>query len=173
MEKLIPIYRKTDKNNAGYTLLLNMKSRQVYKVEYEEVNQYKYWIYWALGLAFLRGISELSFPMNHPFMILLLVILIGVSGFIGVRKYQDLHKKKREVFYTEDMIEDYIEKGKGLYKREVMTTVIIAIVFIILISLFLLFQSLILLAFGLFTFGILVYCLCGLPLERVRLYKEK
>lgn len=42
MQKLIPFYRELDKEQQGFTLLIDKQSQRVYKVVHKKVNQYKF-----------------------------------------------------------------------------------------------------------------------------------
>lgn len=171
VSKLIPFYRQLEKSGEGYTLLLNKQSKQVYKVEHGQVNQYKFWITWAVVLALLRGIKDMHLSLDNSINILIVIILLAISAGIGIYKFKDVYKDKKEVYYTNDSIEYYIEKGRILLKSEIRTVAFIFGVFVIFMVLFFIYSWLTWLIFGLLCFGTFIYSLCGLPLERFKLYK--
>jgi len=170
--KLIPFYRKLNSKQEGYTLLLDQQSEYVYKVEHKEVNPYKFWITWALILSLLRSVKGMEMHMNNVKSVLIVFMAMILSGFIGVYKYKEMYKAYREVYFTKDMIDYYMEKGRPLFKKEVITTVVIFIIFIVLAVLFLIYHLVIWLLFALLLFGLFTYCLCGIPLDRYKLYKR-
>lgn len=170
--KLIPIYRRQNQNQEGYTLLLDQETDHVYKVEHKEVNQYRYWITWALVLAFLRAIKGMEMYMNNIKSVIIVVIAMALSGYIAVYKYKKVYRSYREVYYTKDMIDYYVEKGQPQFKKEVITTAIIFVIFVILMVVFFIFHAVIWLLFSLFFFGIFIFCLWGIPLDRYKLYQS-
>src|SRR5690625_7329244 len=97
--------------------------------------------------------------MGNPVNILIVVILVVISDLVGVRKYKDVYKDIREVYYAQGLINEYIYIGKNLLKREVITTVIIFVVFTILMVLFLINNGLIWLFFALICFGTFIYAM--------------
>lgn len=118
-------------------------------------------------------IKEVHLSMGNPENIFIVIILIIISALIGVRKYRDVYKDKREVYYAQDLINTYIDKGKNLLKREVITTIIIFVIFLTLMVLFLIYNWLIWLFFALILFGTFIYAMCGLPIERFKLYNQR
>jgi len=171
MAKLIPFYRKLDKEQMGYTLLMDQQSQQIYKVEHGKINPYTFWITWASLLAFVRFIQGIQLSMTEPRSILIVMGLMIISGMIGVYKYNDVYKEKREVYYSEYELEEYINKGKTLLKREVNGTIIIFVIFATLMALFIIYGWMASLVFSLVFFGTFVYAACGLPSARFKLYK--
>src|SRR5690625_5115211 len=157
MQKLIPFYRELDKDEQGFTLLLDKRSEQVYKVEHRKVNQYKFWIAWAFALALLRIIKDVHLSMGNPVNILIVVILVVISALVGVRKYKDVYKDIREVYHAQGLINEYIYIGKNLLKREVITRVIILVVFTIIIVTFLINNGIILICFVVLCIGGFIY----------------
>jgi len=125
----------------------------------------------ALILTLLRGIKDISVLVYDPVSILIVVILLGISALIGMFKYRRIYKDKREVYYTETMIHNYINRGRSTFRKEVNTTIYIFAIFVILMVLFLIYGWLEWLFFALLCFGFLVYVICGLPPDRLRLYK--
>lgn len=140
-------------------------------MEHEKGNQYKLWITWAITLALLRVIKDISVSIYDPLSILIVVIFLAISTWIGVFKYKDIYKDKREVYYTESLINDYKDKGRNILKKEVKTAVFIFAIFVLLMTLFLIYGWLIWLFFGIICFGTFIYSICGLPLDRFKLYK--
>jgi len=171
LEKLIPFYRKLDKDQVGYTLLMDQQSEKVYKVEHGKTNQYSFWITWALLLAFMRMVKDVPLPMTDLKSFLIVITSMIISGLIGVYKYNNVYKDKREVYYTEYVIREYIHEGKALLKREVYSTVMIFSIFAILMALFVTYGWTVSLVFSLIFLGLFVYAACGLPLARFKLYK--
>lgn len=169
--KLIPFYRKLNKKHEGYTLLLDQGTKHVYKVEHQEVNQYKYWITWALTLALLRAVKGMEIYMNSIKSVLIVVLAMALSGFIGIYKYKKVYRAYREVYFTKDMIDYYLEKGQAQFKKEVITTAIIFVTFVIFVVLFFILHAVVWLFFSLFLFGLFIYCLWGIPLDRYKLYR--
>lgn len=173
LSKLIPIYRKLNKEQVGYTILMDQQSKRVFKVDHVSINQYKFWITWAMILAFMRAIKDISLPMNHPVYYLFLVGLLGISAFIGRYKYKEVYQEKREVYYTDFLINQYINKGEANFRKEVKGTLVIFLIFVIFLILFFVFNWLPWLFFSLFIFGTFVYAACGLPPARFKLYKKE
>lgn len=171
MAKLTPIYRKLNKQQEGYTLLLDQHTRQVYRVDHGSVNQFKFWITWALSLALLRSLKDINMSLDHPLSILIIIILLAISALIGVWAYKSAYKDKREVHYTETMIDYYKDQGRNTFKKEVKAVVYIFAIFIILMVIFLIYGGFIWLFFGLLFFGLCSYIVCGLPPSRFKLYK--
>src|SRR5699024_3008871 len=135
-----PIYREVDPKAEGFTLLLDSQSQRVYKVIHEKRNDYKFWIAWALVLAFLRGVESLQLSMGSSLNILIVIALLIISAGIGVYKYKESHKGGREVYYTQDMLEEYIEKGKNTLKGDIILSVIALLAFSAFMALFLIYQ---------------------------------
>ena len=117
MAKLIPIYRKVDKEQIGYSLLMNLESQQVYKVEHGRVNQYTFWITWALLLALMRGVKDIHLSMTNLIHIFIVIVLIIISGWIGIYKYKKKYKDRYEVYYKDFLIKEYIREGEELLKK--------------------------------------------------------
>lgn len=97
-------------------MLLNQQSGHVYKVEHKEVHQYKYWITWALILAFLRSVKGIELYMNNIKSVLIVIVAMALSGFIGVYQYKKVYQAYREVYFTKDMIDYYMEKGQPQFR---------------------------------------------------------
>lgn len=165
-QKLIPIYREVDPKAEGFTLLLDGKSQRVYKVIHEKRNDYKFWIAWALVLVFLRGIESLHLSMGSPLNILIVIVLLIISASIGVYKYKETHSGEREVYYTQKVLKEYIEKGKNTLKGDVILSVIAFLVFSAFMVLFLVYQWFIWLLFALFIFYLFILQVCHLSPER-------
>ncbi|GIO23666.1 hypothetical protein [Oceanobacillus sp. J11TS1] len=172
-KKLFPIYREVDQKAEGFTLLLDTQSQHVYKVTHEKKSDYKFWIAWALVLALLKGIESLHLSMGSPLNILIVIVLLIISAGMGVYKYKETHKGGREVYYTQDMLEEYIEKGKSTLKGDVIVSIIAFLVFSAFMALFLIYQWLIWLLFALFIFYLFSLQLCHLSPERIRLYRRR
>lgn len=51
-QRIIPIYRKVDRNKHESTYFLDNQTRQIFKTENMK-NDYKLWILWALILVLL------------------------------------------------------------------------------------------------------------------------
>lgn len=91
-------------------------------------------------LAFLRSIKFLHLSMSNPINVLIVMFLFIISGALGVYKYKETHKDRREIYNTQDMVEEYIEKGKNTLKGDVIVSVITFLVFIVFMVLFLIYQ---------------------------------
>lgn len=170
--RLIPFYRKLNKKHEGYTLLLDQKTEHVYRVEHKEINQYRFWISWALTLALLRAVKGMEIYMNSLKGVLVVVLAMVLSSLLGVHQYKKMYRSYREVYFTKDMIDYYLEKGQPQFKKEVIATAIIFGVFVMLAVLFFIFHTVVWLFFSLLFFGLFIYCLWGIPLARYKLYQR-
>lgn len=150
-QKLIPIYRKVDGNKRESTYFLDNQSRQVFKTENEK-NDYKCWILWALILLLLRSIKTFHLSISNPITILIIIFLFVVSGSLAVYKYKTTLKNKREVYVTQDLIEDYIDRGKVTLKSDIRVSIVMFLGFTTFIVLFMISQWLTWLLFALFLF---------------------
>ncbi|WP_373895116.1 hypothetical protein ACUL41_15280 [Virgibacillus natechei] len=172
-QKLIPIHREVDKNNIEFTFFIDNQYHRIYKTVKENGNGYKFWIAWALVLAAIRGIQSLHLPMGNPINILIVVFLFIISGALGVYKYKETHKNEREIYNTQNMVEEYIEKGKSTLKGDIITSGVLFLVFIVFMVLFLIYQWLTWLFFALFIFFLFIVLVCYLPPERFKIYKRR
>jgi len=172
-QKLIPIHREVDKNKLEFTFFLDNQCQKVYKTVKENGNDYKFWVAWALVLALLRGIKSLHLSMGSPINILIVIFLFIISGALGVYKYKETHKDGREIYDTQNMVEEYIEKGKNTLKGDVITSGILFLIFIAFMVLFLIYQWLTWLFFALFIFFLFIVLVCYLPPERFKIYKKR
>lgn len=148
-QKLIPIHREIDKNKIEFTYFIDNQSQRVYMTVKYNGNDYKFWIAWALVLAFLRGIKSLHLSMGNPISILIVVFLFIITGALGVYKYKETHKDGREIYNT---LEEYIERGKNTFKGDIITSGVLFLVFIVFMVLFLIYQWLT---------WLFLHCLCS------------
>src|SRR5690625_667964 len=126
---LIPFYRDLSEGNKGYTLFLDRRSNQVYKSYHKGRNNFIYWILFALVLILFRGMKNVYLPWNN-IVIILIVLLLTVVG-IGIYLYY--YKDLREEYFTDTMIEEYIEKGDKTFIKELIT-VIVVFLFVVLFA---------------------------------------
>lgn len=110
--------------------------------------------------------------MNNIKSVLIVIVAMALSGFIGVYQYKKVYQADREVYFTKDMIDYYMEKGQPQFRKEVITTAVVFIIFVILAIIFVIFHAVVWLFFGLFLFGLFIYCLWGIPLDRYKLYQQ-
>src|SRR5699024_8506565 len=108
---------------------------------------------------------------SDPLSILIVIFLLALSAWGGVQAYKNVYKDKREVYYTETMIQYYQELGRSMFKKEVKAMITFFVIFMILMAIFLIYGGFGWLFFSLICFGLLIYIICGLPLSRFRLYK--
>lgn len=170
---IFPIYREVDQNAAGFTLLLDNQSQRVYKVNHGGRNDYKFWIAWALLLVFLRMVKSLHLTITSPLTILIVIVLFAISAGLGVYKYNKSHQGGREVFYTQETMAEYIEKGKETLKGDIILAVIEFVVFCVFMILFLIYQWFTWLFFAMFLFYMFILQICHLTPERLQLYRGR
>jgi len=157
----------------GHTLFLDLENNRVYKVIHKEMNQTVYWLLFVFVLAVLRAIESVSLSMDYPIYIIgLLVFEVIVGYFMGVAFYRSYYKNLKEVFMTENEIEDYIEKSRNQLKIEFWIVIVLFMITIISLLLFITFKWLIWNLLTLISIILLVVTMCGLPKERFKLYSE-
>lgn len=171
-KSLIPFYRDLKQGNNGYTLFLDKHTNRVYKSHHPNNNQLIYWGLFFLVLIVMRAIKNVHLPLHNVFVIFLVLLLIVVSLLLGIGIYRFYYRNLREVYYTEEMIESYIDKGKKSFVIEVITTIVVILFMALFTILFIAFHWIIWLIFALFSFTLTVICLYGLPLGRFKLYKK-
>ncbi|MDE5416365.1 hypothetical protein [Alkalihalobacterium chitinilyticum] len=171
--KLIPIYTEIIKDRQNHTIFIDEKTRYTYKAFHKEPSQSFYWIGFFSLLFFMRGIQQLNLTFSNyiTFGLIIAVIVLGsISGKYYYKKFT--YEEVREIYLTESMIEDYVEKGKKVFKLEMWIAAICLIGFLFSIILFFFTSSLVVLIFSFFAlvfFNIFVY---RLPKERIKLYKN-
>src|SRR5690625_3656690 len=111
--------------------------------------------------------------MCIPINILTVIFLYIIIGAIGVYKYKETHKDGREIYDTQNMVEEYIEKGKNTLKGDVITSGILFLIFIAFMVLFLIYQWLTWLFFALFIFFLFFVLLCYLQKKQYKNYKKR
>ncbi|MUK87855.1 hypothetical protein GMD78_05510 [Ornithinibacillus sp. L9] len=161
-KKLLPIYNYSNKNTSGYTIFIDIKTMRVYKVFNENVNlmsNWKYWISIPLVSALLSSLSTDSLSVGaHIIIAIAGSIAAGTLGYLIQRRI--LHNYKlQEIFLTKEMIEDYIERGKGRIKLEVSLIVAFTFISIFLLTIYvalLRIELLIVFFIFLFILGLLV-----------------
>jgi uncharacterized protein YacL len=135
---------------------------RVYKVFNENVNvmgNWKYWISLPLVSVFLSSISEDSLSVSTHIIIAIVGSIVAYTlGFLFQRRI--LHNYKlQEIFLTKEMIEEYIERGKGRVKLEVSFIVAFTLISILLLTIYvslLRIELLIIYFIFLFILGLLV-----------------
>lgn len=171
-KKLIPFYRKLDEQKQGYTLFLNTQTYQVYKCKHQGESETVYWFLFPLVLIVMRTISGESFYMNNPKNITIAFLFTFISVLAGVRLYKFYYKDLQEVYLTQFMIEEYIADNKGLFKKEVISILVVLLFAILFAILFLFNNKTTWLVFSLFLLFLSVFGLCELPVGRFKLYKN-
>lgn len=172
MTKLIPIYTENLKGRQNYTIFIDKQTNLTYKAFQKEPRQATYWIAFFIVLAILRGIQEISITITNPVAILLFLILIVLGILSGKLYYKKIvYEEIKEIYLTESMIKEYIERGKRGFKLEIKIAVISLVVVLLLALLFFISHSIILLIFMFFTFVFFIVYLFRLPIERFHLYK--
>lgn len=169
---LIPFYRDLSEGNKGYTLFLDRRSNQVYKSYHKGRNNFIYWILFALVLILFRGMKNVYLPWNNIVIILIVLLLTVVSAVVGIGIYLYYYKDLREEYFTDTMIEEYIEKGKKTFIKELITVIVVFLFVVLFAVLFIIYHWLIWLMFALFLFSMTVLGICGLPVGRFKLYKK-
>lgn len=168
-----PFYRKYSKEDPGYTLFLDEKSGKVYKTNHKKVNQWLYWILFALVLGLMRITLNVHILKNPVFIILLFVFEVLASLLIGYWIYKSYFLNDlKEIFITKGMLHDYITRGKRMFKTDVIVVTVLFLFFILSILLFL---GTFWLIWYLLSFVLLVlifHMLCGFTRERYKLYKQ-
>lgn len=172
--KLIPIYTKIIKDGQNYTIFLDEKTRYTYKAYHKDSGpNFFYWIGFVIVLYFLREIQEITFSFSNTINIGIIMAVIVLGIIAGKYYYKKFgYEDVKEIYLTESMIEDYIEKGRKVFKIDMWVIVISLIIFLSLIISFYITSSLVLL---IFSFAALVFIrayLFRLPKERIMLYKN-
>lgn len=170
---LIPFYRDLSEENRGYTLFLDKHSNQVYKSYHKKSNHFLYWILFALVLILFRGMKNVYIPWNNIVIILIVLLLTVVSAVVGIGIYLYYYKDLQEEYFTDTMVEEYIEKGKEIFIKEVITVIVVFLFVVLFTVLYIIYHWLIWLIFALFLFSMTVLGICGLPVGRFRLYKKE
>ncbi|MEN1967637.1 hypothetical protein WMZ97_06100 [Lentibacillus sp. N15] len=170
---LIPFYTENKQGQQNYTLLLDKKTELVYKAYHKKTTQWVYWIGLVITLGILREMQDIFLPVTSLLGISLL-ILLGIAGIvIGIYCYKKMaYEEVREIYLTEDMIEEYLRKGKSTLRIEAWTTLIIFIGLVILSILFFVSHLFIWLLFAFYAFVLVVVLLCRLPIGRFKLIKK-
>ncbi|MEC5425178.1 hypothetical protein QGM71_16960 [Virgibacillus sp. C22-A2] len=155
--KLIPIYTENVKGRQNYTIFIDKQTNLTYKAYQKEPSQATYWIAFFIVLAILRGIQEVSISISNigAIFIFLTLLISGIfSGIFFNKKY--VYEEVREIYLTESMIKEYIERGKKGFKLEIRIAVISLLVVLILAFLFFITHGIILLIFLYFSLYIYV-----------------
>ncbi len=172
--KLIPIYTKIIKDGRNYTIFLDGKTRFTYKADHKDSGQDflkpSYWIFIFTFIGVMRAIQGINLPFSKIGTIIGVIVLGIISGKYFYKKFG--YRDVKEIYLTESMIEDYIEKGKKVFKLEVWIAAISFVIFLILIISYYFTSSLALLIFSFFAFVFFIVYLNRLPKERIRLYKD-
>ena len=168
----IPIYAKSNQGKSGYTIYLDMVSKQAYRAHHKEFSQSKYLIGFFTLLFIMRGLAELSLP--DTLLVKSLILLIGVptSIFLGKVLHRRSMDELLEIYVSEYMLEDYIEQGKKLMIREIIATVIFLFIAITLGILFIMYNWLVWIAFSFITFIIVGVLINSLSIKRWKFYQN-
>lgn len=168
---MIPIYAK-NQNGQSYSIYLDIDTMRVYRNDHGEMNQTKYWVSFFAVFFILRELAKLNFPDVLLIKVLILLVTIPASILIGIAIHRKSHLNIREIYPTKDMLENYIESGKHLMKRELSMAVIILSISLFLAVLFIIFNWMAALIFSLFSFLILGMLSNNISLKRWKLYKH-
>lgn len=172
-KRLMPFYRNLSNGSYGYTLFLDENSNRVYKSYHKEMNHSIYWISFAVVLILLRGMKNVFVPFNNPVVILIILLLTVASGVIGRSIYVYYYKDREEEYFTEEMIEDYIAKSKNTFIKEIISVIFVFLFVILFAVLYVIFHWLIWLILTLFMFSMTILGICGLPIGRFKLYRNR
>jgi len=169
--KPVPIYGKSD-NGKGYTVYFDINTNKVYRGNHKELHSPKYWLVFFTFLVLMRGLAELSFGDSWFIKLILIIIGVPISIFIGKiiqrRSIEDL----REIYLSDYTLEEYMNRGKNMMLKEMVLMIIILIIAITLSILFIISNWLIWLAFSFLSFAIAGMMFNGISLRRWNLYKN-
>lgn len=167
-----PFYRKFSKEEIGYTLFLDEKSGKIYKANHKKVNQWHYWILFALILGVMRSIQNVHIPKNFAFLISLIVFEILVSLYIGFWVYKSYYLNGlKEIFITKEMLNDYIDQGRSMFRIDLIATITLFIFFVLSVLLFLVTDWLVWYLLSFVLLALVFHMLCGFSKKRYKLFK--
>lgn len=172
VREIIPIYGKSEKGGSSYTIYLDLSSQKTYKGDHRELNQANYWFAFFGGTIAMRTLAEISLPDTWLVKLLIIVIGIPISIFIGKISQRRSIGDLREIYLYKYMLDDYLEQGKKLMMREIIFTLVILIIAIILCILFILHNWLVSIIFSFISFAIVGMLMNGLSIIRWKLYKN-
>ncbi|WP_208591443.1 hypothetical protein [Gracilibacillus suaedae] len=171
--KLIPIYTE-NKRAHKYTIYVDIHTNYTYRIDHSnDMNKTGYWISFFAILAIMRSLQEISYTFSSMGKTIVVIAIILVGIILGSLVYKKMIPKEiREIYLTQTMIEDYIQRGRKLIKQDIWIAVISLIIFLFLIFLFLFTSSFVLLTFAQFSFILFIAFMQRLPKERFALYKK-
>ncbi|MBU8790684.1 hypothetical protein NSA56_18100 [Oceanobacillus caeni] len=173
-EKIIPIYGKKEKGKSGYTIFIDLHTKKVYRAFHKEVSQSTFMISFFATIILMRFLTDVSLPDFHPFLILIFILTgASISVYIGMIIQKKFMGDLIEIYPSEPMVEDFIDEGSTLFKREVIIAAILLLVSVILVGLFIIYNWLVWLLFSFMSFAISGMMFNSLSIDRWKLYKYR
>lgn len=172
--KLIPIYTENIKGRQNYTFFIDKQTNLIFKAYHKDnKNQSIYGIGFVLVLAIFRYLKEVDLHFLDDFN-LSIIIAVCIIGFFSAKFYYQKYAYEpiKEVYLTQTMLDEYIEKGRKVFILEIWIAIISLLIFLFLALLYYFTSSLVVLIFSLFDFWFLTMYLFRLPKERFMIYKK-
>ncbi|MGY0691201.1 hypothetical protein ACW2QC_00245 [Virgibacillus sp. FSP13] len=167
----IPIYANKDKGRLGYTVFLDIQTMKVYKAYHKEISQSVYWIGFIAALILMRSLTGVT--IDSPFyMIILILGGVTLSVLMGIYIHKNSAGSLKEIYLSNEMINDYLDEGKKRFKVELIFTLIVLLSSIVCIILFLLYHLLIWLLVSFILFLLIGALVCNFSKARFQIYKN-
>ncbi|ENH97581.1 hypothetical protein J416_06203 [Gracilibacillus halophilus YIM-C55.5] len=126
MNDKIPIYGHKDKGRLGYTILYDKNTKKVYKVYHKEMKQTWYWAFFFATITILQIIQNIVIPIeNSIYMFVLIIVGTFVSLLIGVIIHRKTTSELKEIYPTNEVLHEYLEKGRNKFKFELILMAIL------------------------------------------------
>src|SRR5690625_342741 len=148
-KETVPFYGGIMKDEATFTLFVDPKTAVVYRENNTSLSKSSNFIAIAFVLILLRLANGIPLSYDFPIYILFLTVFSIVLGIgIGISFYKSIQGELRSIDITKETMEGYIEKGRRMFKNELLITGIFMICSVLCIFLFLMYLSLIWLFFS-------------------------
>src|SRR5690625_1299085 len=173
--KYTQFYAEMEKDKTPFTLFVDTKTAVVYRANNTSLSKSSNFIAIAFVLILLRLANGIPLSYDFPIYILFLTVFSIVLGIgIGISFYKSIQGELRSIDITKETMEEYIEKGRRMFKNELLITVIFMICSVLCIFLFLIYLSLIWLLASLFFNLLFGGFMCNLSFARYQvLFKNK
>ncbi|MDE5416356.1 hypothetical protein [Alkalihalobacterium chitinilyticum] len=172
-KKNIVIYANKEKGSMGYTLLLDGQTKRTYKIYHKEYSQILYWSYFLGALVILRSLQSFTISVDNPIFMLAIVIFGAIfSILIGVFIHSKSASEIKEIYPTNEMLKEYIEKGRKKFKFEIMLMVVLLLGSFVCLIIFLINNLLILLLFFFLLFIAIGILGSNFSIARFQIYKK-
>src|SRR5699024_1488748 len=129
--KLVPFYTENQGKENSYTLCVDAKTNDIYKVKDKEVNTSKFLLIFMLVLVLTRLFSIELLPLHNIFIFAVINLLIFIISLtFGHSMRTKMFDNIQKVILTESEWKKYLDKSRHFYLRQVIFATVLLILFI-------------------------------------------